>query len=161
MPEGSINKTNLKIAIFVVVTILIFAGGAVYYYLTMDSLSTDDAFVDGHMFSVTPRISGYVVSVNIDDNQEVQQGSLLMTLDRTEYEVAVAEAMAKLAESRSTLTSLELGVPLELSQAEQKVRGAESELNALSKNLEIKTKDQEAAPNLITVSIYLNRFPTT
>lgn len=145
MPEGTINKTNLKIAIFVVVTILIFAGGAVYYYLTMDSVSTDDAFVDGHMFSVTPRISGYVVSVNVDDNREVQQGSLLMTLDRTEYEVAVAEAMANLAESRSTLTSLELGVPLELSQTEQKVRGAESELNTLSKNLEIKTKDQEAA----------------
>lgn len=145
MPDGTPNKTNLKITVIVIVTTLLVIGGGVFYYLTKGHVSTDDAFIDGHIFAVTPRVAGYVISVDINDNQEVQEGQTLLSLDPTEYEVALAEARASLAESESTLTSLELGVPLELTQTEQKVRGAESELNTLSKNLETKNKEEEAS----------------
>ena len=145
MPEGLKNNNKLKIYVIVAVLTLLIATGGGYYYMTRGQVSTDDAFVDGHIFSVTPRVAGYVISVDVDDNQEVLEGSPLLSLDPTEYEVALAEARANLAESESTLTSLELGVPLELSQTEQKVRGAESELNTLNKNLETKNKDEEAA----------------
>ena len=144
LSEGSNNK-KLKITIAIVVASLLIIGGGVYYFLTKGHVSTDDAFIDGHIFSVTPRVAGYVISVDVDDNQEVKEGDPLVSLDPTEYEVAVAEARANLAESKSTLTSLELGVPLELSQTEQKVRGAESELNTLNKNLETKNQEEDAA----------------
>ncbi len=144
LSEGSNNK-KLKITIAIVVASLLIIGGGVYYFLTKGHVSTDDAFIDGHIFSVTPRVAGYVISVDVDDNQEVKEGDPLVSLDPTEYEVAVAEARANLAESKFTLTSLELGVPLELSQTEQKVRGAESELNTLNKNLETKNQEEDAA----------------
>lgn len=145
MPEGLKNNNKLKIYIIVAVLTLLIAGGGGYYYFTIGQVSTDDAFIDGHIYSVTPRVAGYVISVDVDDNQEVLEGSPLLSLDPTEYEVALAEARANFAETESTLTSLELGVPLELSQTEQKVRGAESELNTLNKNLETKNKEEEAA----------------
>ncbi|MCL5124091.1 MAG: HlyD family secretion protein [Deltaproteobacteria bacterium] len=144
LSEGSNNK-KLKITIAIIVASLLIIGGGVYYFLTKGHVSTDDAFIDGHIFSVTPRVAGYVISVDVDDNQEVKEGDPLVSLDPTEYEVAVAEARANLAESKFTLTSLELGVPLELSQTEQKVRGAESELNTLNKNLETKNQEEDAA----------------
>ncbi len=145
LPEGPQNKKKLKITIAIIVATLLVIGGGVYYFLTKGTVSTDDAYIDGHIFSVTPRVAGYVISVDVDDNQEVKEGDPLLSLDPTEYEVAVAEARANLAESEATLISLELGVPLELSQTEQKVRGAESELNTLAKNLETKNKDEDAA----------------
>ena len=73
------------------------------------------------------------------------KGEALVALDRTDYEVALAEAKANLAESESTLTSLELGVPLELTQTSQRVRGAEAELKSLQRTLEMRLKEEEAA----------------
>ena len=100
MPEGSGNNTKLKITVAIIVAILLVVGGGVYYFLTRGNVSTDDAYIDGHIFSVTPRVAGYVISVDVDDNQEVKEGDPLLSLDPTEYEVALAEARANLAESR-------------------------------------------------------------
>jgi membrane fusion protein, multidrug efflux system len=126
--------------------ILLFAGSAVGYYLwSRDRVSTDDAFVDGHVFSVTPRVAGYVTQVMVTDHQLVKKDDPLLTLDPTEYHVSLSEAKANLAESESTLMSLELGVPLELTQTSQRVRGAEAELQGLRKRLEMKQKEEEAA----------------
>jgi membrane fusion protein (multidrug efflux system) len=137
------NSRMLATAAFAV-SVLVLCGGG-YLYWTGDRVSTDDAFVDGHIFSVTPRVGGYVTDVFATDNEAVKRGQRLLALDRTEYEVALAEAKANLAEAGATLTSLELGVPLELSQTAQKVRGAEAELSSLHKTLEMRLKDEEAA----------------
>jgi membrane fusion protein (multidrug efflux system) len=75
----------------------------------------------------------------------VKKGEPLLSLDTTEYEVALAEAKASLAEAESILTSLELGVPLEMSQTTQRVRGAQAQLESLRKTLDRVLKDEEAA----------------
>jgi membrane fusion protein (multidrug efflux system) len=69
----------------------------------------------------------------------------LITLDPTPYEVALAQARANLAESRFTLTSLELGVPLQLTQTAEQVKGAQAELKSLRKTLEQLLQDEDAA----------------
>ena len=65
--------------------------------------------VDGHVFVITPRVPGYLSSVYVDDNQWVEKGQLLVALDPTTYEVAVAQAKASLAQSNSTRASLGAG----------------------------------------------------
>ena len=111
------------------------AGGAGYYLWSQGRVSTDDAFVQGHIHPISSRVAGYVTQVLVDDNQEVKKGQVLLTLDRTDYEVALASAQAALAESEATLTSLELGVPLRLSQTDQRVRAARAALATLRQNL--------------------------
>ena len=55
---------------------------------------TDDAYVTAHIALIAPRISGQVASVEVDDNQQVKAGQLLVTLDPRDYETAVAAAQA-------------------------------------------------------------------
>ena len=144
MVEEKKNNKRKK-GLVLVVIFLIGMSGIGYYWWSRGRVSTDDAQVDGHVFSITPRIAGYVTRVFVTDNQEVQRGDPLLSLDTTEYEVALAEAKASLAEAESTLISLELGVPLEMSQTTQRVRGAQAQVESLRKNLEKVLKDEEAA----------------
>ena len=74
--------------------------------------STDDAQVDAHLYPVSSRISGYVTKVNVDDNQYVQKGAVLVEIDPKDYEVAVEEAKANLASAEATAQSLNINVPI-------------------------------------------------
>jgi len=55
---------------------------------------TDDAYVTAHFALIAPRVSGQVASVEVDDNQQVKAGQVLVTLDPRDYETAVAAAQA-------------------------------------------------------------------
>src|SRR5208283_4528560 len=61
---------------------------------------------------VSARVSGYVVRVNVNDNQWVQQGTVLVEIDPKDYEVAVAQARANLASAEATAQSLNITVPI-------------------------------------------------
>lgn len=74
--------------------------------------STDDAQVDVHLYPVSARISGYVVAVNVDDNQWVEKGKVLVEIDPKDYEVAVAQARANLANAEATAQSENITVPI-------------------------------------------------
>jgi membrane fusion protein (multidrug efflux system) len=145
MDVPSTKNNNHKKILVLSVIILIVASALGYYWWSRGRVTTDDAYVDGHIFSITPRIAGYITQVFVTDNQKVKKGEALLSLDTTEYEVALAEAKANLAEAESTLTSLELGGPLEKSQTAQRVRGAQSQLESLQKTLDKTLKDEEAA----------------
>ena len=74
--------------------------------------STDDAQVDVHLYPVSARISGYVVKVNVNDNQWVEKGDVLVEIDPTDYRVAVAQAESNLANAEATARSLNITVPI-------------------------------------------------
>jgi membrane fusion protein (multidrug efflux system) len=135
----------LKKWIIISVLILIAAGGITYYLLNRGDVSTDDAYLDGHIYSITPRVAGYITDVLVTDNQEIKKGQPLVKLDPTPFETALAEAKASLAEAEATLASLDLGVPLELNQTAQRVNAAEAELKGLKQSVEAAHNQEEAA----------------
>ncbi len=49
--------------------------------------STDDAFIEGHIVTVAPRVSGPVIKLYVEDNQEVKKGDLLLEIDPEDYKV--------------------------------------------------------------------------
>ena len=59
--------------------------------------STDDAYVNGHVTFVAPRVPGQVVQVLVDDNNRVRKGDLLAQLDKEPYQVKVEIAQAALS----------------------------------------------------------------
>jgi membrane fusion protein (multidrug efflux system) len=65
--------------------------------------STDDAFIDVHFVSVAPKIAGRVAVVNVDDNQLVKKGDVLVEIDPGDFQVALAQAKANLAKDKATL----------------------------------------------------------
>jgi len=102
--------------------------------------STDDAQVDVHLYPVSARISGYIQAVNVDDNQWVNQGSTLVEIDPTDYEVALARAQASLDGSEATSKSLNIDVPItsvdtssELKYTSSAIKNAEAAIQAAEK----------------------------
>lgn len=65
--------------------------------------STDDAFVEGHIVTVAPRVAGPVEKLLIEDNQEVKKGDLLLEIDSKDYEAKLKQSRAKLEEARAAL----------------------------------------------------------
>src|ERR1017187_7973640 len=53
--------------------------------------STDDAFIEGHVVSIAPRISGQVAAVHVLDNQMVRSNELLVEIDPADYATTAAE----------------------------------------------------------------------
>lgn len=86
--------------------LLILLGG---YFLVHSIFyqSTDDAFVEGHIVSVAPRVSGPVEKMLIKDNQPVKKNDLLIVIDKTPYEVKLAQSKAKLNEANANLSIVE------------------------------------------------------
>ena len=65
--------------------------------------STDDAFIEGRLVSIAPRVSAPVIKLLVDDNQVVKKGDLLVELDPNDFQVALDQAEAKLAEAKANL----------------------------------------------------------
>lgn len=78
--------------------------------------STDDAFVEGHIVTVAPRVAGPVIKLNIEDNQEVKKGDLLLEIDPKDYEAKLNQSKAKLEEARAALQSSDNQVEKSLSE---------------------------------------------
>jgi membrane fusion protein (multidrug efflux system) len=58
--------------------------------VVMTTVSTDDAYVNGHMTYVAPRVSGEVAKVLAEDNMRVKKGDILLQLDKEPFQVQVA-----------------------------------------------------------------------
>ena len=108
-PRRSKRRRNILILVVVLLALL---GGLVLWRYLSSYESTDDAQADVHLYPVSARISGYVIKVNVDDNQWVQQGTVLVEIDPKDYEVAVAQAKANLASAEATAQSLNITVPI-------------------------------------------------
>src|SRR5271155_424836 len=104
-------KRRKNIVILAVVVAALIAGVFLWRYLSSYE-STDDAQVDVHLHPVSARVSGYVTRVNAEDNQWVEKGAVLVELDPKDYEVAVAQAQANLANAEATARSLNITVPI-------------------------------------------------
>lgn len=105
------SNRRRNIVLLVVIVVVIVGGVFLWRYLSSYE-STDDAQADVHLYPVSARVSGYVVSVNVDDNQWVEKGTVLVEIDPKDYEVAVAQAQANLANAEETAKSLNITVPI-------------------------------------------------
>ncbi len=101
------------------ITAIIFLIFGIYF--TIHSIfyqSTDDAFVEGHIVSIAPRVEGPVLKLLIDDNQLVKKGDLLLEIDPKDYDVKLQQAKAKLEEAKASLVRTENQVTKSLSDLE-------------------------------------------
>ncbi|MGA7379341.1 MAG: HlyD family secretion protein [Terriglobales bacterium] len=111
-PRGSTRPKNRRNTWIVIAVLVLIVGGVFLWRYLGSYESTDDAQVDVHLYPVSARISGYVIKVNVDDNQYVKQGDVLVEIDPKDYEVAVDQAQANLANAEATAESLNITVPI-------------------------------------------------
>lgn len=121
------RRSNSRRNILIVAIVLAAAIGGFFLWRYLGTYeSTDDAQVDAHLYPVSARIAGYVVKVNVEDNQFVEKGTVLVEIDPKDYQLAVQEAQANLASAEATAQSVDINVPITSTNASSQLKFASS-----------------------------------
>jgi len=93
-----------------VVLLIVLIVGVPWIIHELNTVSTDDAYVNGHVTFVAPRVPGQVIEVLVDDNNRVHQHDLLVKLDPKPYQVQVDIAQAAVNAARADLATTQASV---------------------------------------------------
>ncbi|MEJ2009469.1 MAG: HlyD family secretion protein [Acidobacteriota bacterium] len=100
-----------KWAFLMVGLILLIGGIFVWRYYSVRE-STDDAQIDGDIYPISSRINGHVVAVEVENNEFVKKGTVLVRIDPTDYKVALERAQADYAMAVARAQASSVGVPI-------------------------------------------------
>jgi membrane fusion protein (multidrug efflux system) len=106
MAEEQTGNGQKKKKAFMIVGVVVIVGltlGYFYNNYRKTHVSTDDAFIDGNIHTISSRVSGNVKTVKVTDNQRVKQGDILVEIDPADYRSKAAAARANLELQRATL----------------------------------------------------------
>jgi membrane fusion protein, multidrug efflux system len=137
-------KLRTKILLGVLGLAVIVIGALLYRYFTTFE-STDDAQVDGYIYPVSSRVTGYVTRVTVDNNQYVEAGTVLVELDPKDYEVAVANARATLANDQASAAAQMANVPVTSVSTSSSLTTAQADLANATAGLAAAEKQFDAA----------------
>ncbi len=127
-PPPPKSKRRRYLIIFAAIVIIVVGSIFLWRYFSSYE-STDDAQADVHIYPVSARVSGYVIKVNVGDNQWVHAGDVLVEIDPRDYEVAVAQAQANLASAEATAESLNITVPITTVNTSSQLKFASSDVD--------------------------------
>ena len=99
------RKSRVRWALFALLPIAAVVGA--YWYVTGGQImSTDDAYVDADKVGISTDVSGIVQDVDVHDNQHVPAGQILYRLDPRQFQIALDNAKANLAETALTIDAM-------------------------------------------------------
>jgi membrane fusion protein, multidrug efflux system len=131
-------RRKLLIGVLGAVVIAAAVYGIPWIRFVLSTVSTDDAFVNGHVTFVAPRVRGQVSRVLVDDNNRVQKGDLLVELDKEPFRDAVAvkkaavdTAEADLDAARATVRGIEAQARSRRWQLQQAIENVENQIALL------------------------------
>ena len=81
---------------------------------------TDDAYVNGNMVEITPQVPGIVASINVDNTEYVEEGQILIQLDKTDARLSFEKAKHSLAETVRLVVQMFIQVEQFQAELEQK-----------------------------------------
>ncbi|SAL25665.1 secretion protein HlyD family protein [Caballeronia sordidicola] len=121
--------------ILAIVVILIIVAGVIWWFATRNQVSTDDAYTDGDTVTIAPKVSGYVVVMNLGDNKFVHKNDLLIKIDPRDYQAQLDQANAQLGLAKAQLNAAEVQLaiakvqyPAQLTQAKAQEQSAQASL---------------------------------
>jgi membrane fusion protein, multidrug efflux system len=120
--EKKKNGIVFKLFGFILIVVAIAAGGhyAILYVVGRILYeSTDNAFIDGHIVSISPKISGVISKVLVNDNQNVKKGDLLITIDPCDYQAKVNIYQAALLVAQAEAQKAKANITASQAQADR------------------------------------------
>jgi membrane fusion protein, multidrug efflux system len=138
------QSSGFRIGLGIAIIILLVAGVFVYRYITSYE-STDDAQVDGHVNSISARITGHVIKLNVEDNQYVQAGTVLVEIDPADYQVAYDRAKADFEDAQAAAVAAGVSVPITSVNTSSQVSATEADVNSAKAGIQVAQQQFEAA----------------
>jgi membrane fusion protein (multidrug efflux system) len=115
-PQSKRRRRLLMGVLGALILVVVCVFGIPWIRFALNTVSTDDAYVNGHVTFVAPRVSGQISRVLVDDNYRVRKGELLAELDKEPYQIAVSQ-------KKATVDTAEA----DLQAAKAEARGIEAE----------------------------------
>ncbi len=109
--EPAKKKTGRRLLIIGVILLLALIAGFVYWRSTFTE-DTDDAQVDGNLYQVSARVAGQVTQVLVDENEPVKAGQTIAEVDPRDFQVALEQAEANLANAKAEYVQATANVPI-------------------------------------------------
>jgi membrane fusion protein, multidrug efflux system len=138
------ESSGFRIAVVIAIIVLLVVGFFAYRYFTSYE-STDDAQVDGHINSISARISGHVIKLNVDDNQYVEAGAVLVEIDPADYQVAYERAKADFEDAQAAAVAAGVTVPITAVDTSSQISATEADVNSARAGIQAAQQQYEAA----------------
>jgi membrane fusion protein (multidrug efflux system) len=130
--------------VVIAIIVLLVVGLFIYRYVTSYE-STDDAQVDGHVNSISARISGHVVKLNVRDNQFVPAGTVLVEIDPADYQVALERAKADFEDARGLAIAAGVDVPIASVSTTSQLSSTQAEADSARAGIQAARQQSQAA----------------
>jgi membrane fusion protein, multidrug efflux system len=104
-PETKSWTKRLPLVLLALLVLALSVWGVRRYIYSRHHVTTDNAQVDGHITTISPRVSGFIERVLVDDNQHVKVGDTLVVLDQRDLRVRLQQAEADLRDAQSAVSS--------------------------------------------------------
>src|ERR1700752_3213116 len=131
---GHLNKRQVIGLSLCLGAVAAVAGG--WAYARSDETFTDNAYIRGDVTSLAPKIAGYVMAVEVQDNQIVRAGDVLFRIDERDYRARLAQAEANVEAAQARLANVDAETPLQhalIRQAEAQKLASVAEMNLARK----------------------------
>jgi membrane fusion protein (multidrug efflux system) len=163
--EAPEKKSRRRIIIIIVVAILAVIA-IFFYWRSTFTEDTDDAQVDGNLYQVSARVAGQVVHVDVEEQQTVHAGDPIAEVDSRDFQVAVEQAQANLANAKADYEQAEVNVPItsvtthtqvltstsDVASSEAAVSQAEAQAQAANEHI------QQEKANALKAQIDVDRY---
>ena len=140
------NRRRIGIVLCIVALAVLAAGWAIAR--SSSATYTDNAYVRGDVTSLAAKVAGYVVAVEVKDNQRVQAGEVLFRIDDRDYRAQLAQAEANLKAAEASLANVEAQTQLQRAQ----IREAEASVQSALAQRGLANKTHERSRKLIVFS---------
>jgi membrane fusion protein, multidrug efflux system len=142
--EAPPQKSGRKFIVIAVIILLVIGAG-IFYWRSTFTEDTDDAQVDGDLYQVSSRVTGHVIKVYVDDNQQIQAGQPIAEIDPTDYQVALDQAQANLASLQAAAMQATVNVPITSVNVSTNVDTSKSDVQGSTASVEQARKQAQAA----------------
>ena len=146
------GRKILTRVIFLAVLVLVAIGAFIYWWTGRNYIDTDDAYTDGRAVTVAPRVSGQVVALDVNDNEFLKKGQVIVQLDPRDYQAALDKATGTLLQEQGQLSQAEISLdkarttyPANLLQAQGNLEQAQANLLNAQQNYRRQHKVSVAA----------------
>ena len=149
--KGGARKVITR-SIFLLVLVVVAIGAFIYWWMGRNDIDTDDAYTDGRAVSVAPRVAGQVVALDVNDNEFLRKGQVIVQLDPRDFQAAVDKAAGTLLQEQGQLSQAEISLekakttfPASLLEAQGNLEQAQSNLLNAQQNYRRQHKVSAAA----------------
>jgi membrane fusion protein, multidrug efflux system len=164
--EEVVESNPRRKFIVIAVVLLLVIGASLFYWHSTFTESTDDAQVDGDLYQVSSRVTGQVIKVYVEDNQQVEAGQVLAEIDPKDYQVALEQAQANLASAQASAIQANVNVPIttvttttNVSTSSSDVEGAQAAVAQAQKQAQAaEARVAQAKANAVKSDLDVDRY---